>query len=183
MTRILTFLAIALMLAAVPAIAAKKQAVDAKSEQQKQLEEANAAALADAGVKADDYKQPVCVVTGEIKTMERVEVAPWANGAPTTLTVTEVRILLKPENRRPRNDGVAAQDCPMPASGNMIYKLCSPTTVKAGDRIIGTEGLATGADSVLGCLFDVAVIPKGVPAPEKQPLPAPAPMPEPQEAP
>lgn len=106
-----------------------------------------------------DHRRPVCVVTGKVTGMQAIEKTPWADETPSTLTVTEVHMALKVDKRRPQRNTTAASDCSLPDNGTGLYKLCSPTQVKLGDTIMGTEGLATGSESALGCLFDVVVIP------------------------
>ena len=107
----------------------------------------------------DDYRQPVCAIIGRVNQVQSVEKAPWNDGTPSTLTVTEIRISLAIETRRPLRAGADDPEDTIPADGSDLYKLCSPRPVKAVDRILGVEGLATGTDSQLGCLFDVAVLP------------------------
>lgn len=114
-----------------------------------------AAELEAAGVDAKNYQQPVCIVTGVVKQVQTIEKSPLRDGTPSTLTMTEVRLVLDVEKRTPQ-DGHAASACPLPAGHGMTYKLCSPVKPKVGDRIVGTEGMATGSDAALGCLFDVA---------------------------
>ncbi len=106
-----------------------------------------------------DHRQVVCVITGKVTGMQAVEKTPWSDGTPSTITITEVHLSVATDSRKPQRAGVAAADCPMPDNGGQVYKLCSPTQVKLGDRIVGTEGLATGSESALGCLFDVIVVP------------------------
>ena len=120
---------------------------------------------------AANYQQPVCVVSGKINDVQTVELSPWDDGTPTTLTTTEVRVSLTVESRAPQRNATVKADCSMPATGSMVYKLCSPTQLAKGMRIKGVEGLATGSNELLGCLFDVAILPKD----QVQPVPQPAP--------
>lgn len=107
---------------------------------------------------AVNYQQPVCVVTGTVQSVQMIEKTPWDDGTPTTLTTTEIRIALALEARTMQRGTQGSSDCSLSADKPaVLYKLCSPTMVKKGDRIRGVEGLATGSDQSLGCLFDVAV--------------------------
>lgn len=107
---------------------------------------------------AKEYQKPACVVTGTVKAVTTVEKSPWDDGTPTTLTTTEIQVTLDLASRTVQRATQDAADCTMPAENTtVIYKLCSPTMVKAGNRVKGVEGLATGSDQSLGCLFDVAV--------------------------
>ena len=107
---------------------------------------------------AVNYQQSVCVISGTVQAVQLLEKSPWDDGTPTTLTTTEIRIAVALDTRSMQRGTQGSTDCSLPADKSpVLYKLCSPTTVKKGDRIKGVEGLATGTDQSLGCLFDVAV--------------------------
>lgn len=107
---------------------------------------------------AVNYQQPVCVISGTVQSVQTIERSPWNDDTPTTLTTTEIRIAVTLEGRSMQRGTPGSTDCALPADkAPVLYKLCSPTLVKKGDRIKGVEGLATGTDQSLGCLFDVAV--------------------------
>lgn len=151
------FLLLALLLLPLPAAAQDKApaAQEKTAPQDKPPAQNTAAELEAAGVDAKNYQQPVCIVTGIVKQVQTIEKSPLRDGTPSTLTMTEVRLVLDVENRAPQ-DGPDASACPLPPGHGMTYKLCSPVKPKVGDRIVGTEGMATGSDAALGCLFDVA---------------------------
>lgn len=107
---------------------------------------------------AVNYQQPVCVISGTVQAVQMLEKSPWNDDTPTTLTTTEIRIAVALDTRSMQRGTQGSTDCTLPADKTpVLYKLCSPTQVKKGDRIKGVEGLATGTDQSLGCLFDVAV--------------------------
>lgn len=107
---------------------------------------------------AVNYQQSVCVISGTVQSVQTIEKSPWNDDTPTTLTTTEIRIAVALEGRSMQRGTQGSTDCTLPADQSpVLYKLCSPTLVKKGDRIKGVEGLATGTDQSLGCLFDVAV--------------------------
>ena len=94
-----------------------------------------------------------CAVTGRVVKVEAVQKSPWNDGTPTTLTTTEIRLHIDIESRE------GSKECtPYTDKTPRIYKQCSPTRVAVGDRIKGTEGLATGNAQAVACLFDVALI-------------------------
>lgn len=105
-----------------------------------------------------NYQQPVCVITGTVQSLQTIDKSPWDDGTPTTLTTTEVRIAVALKTRSMQRGTPGSTDCSLPTDASpVLYKLCSPTQVRKGDHIKGVEGLATGTDQSLGCLFDVAV--------------------------
>lgn len=107
---------------------------------------------------AVNYQQSVCVISGTVQAVQMLEKSPWDDGTPSTLTTTEIRIAVALDNRSMQRGTQGSTDCTLPADKTpVLYKLCSPTQLKKGDRIKGVEGLATGTDQSLGCLFDVAV--------------------------
>lgn len=103
----------------------------------------------------------VCEITGVVSKLENVERSPWSDGTPTTLSAFEVDIIVTVKDRKPHyRNAPATSVCHKAAKGEArIYKLCSTTVPKAGDRIHATEGLQTGSHRSTGCLFDVVVIP------------------------
>lgn len=103
----------------------------------------------------------VCEITGVVAKLENVERSPWSDGTPTTLSAFEVDIAVTVKDRKPHYKNAPANSvCHRAAKGETrIYKLCSTTVPKAGDRIHATEGLQTGSRRSTGCLFDVVVIP------------------------
>lgn len=119
-----------------------------------------------AHTQTSDYHQPVCIIAGTVTAIQTIERSPWNDGTPTTLTTTEIRVSVALDSRTVQRNVANTAQCDMPADQKPVtYKLCSPTLVKQGDRIKGVEGLATGSDLLLGCLFDVAI--------DKAPTPAP----------
>ncbi len=113
---------------------------------------------AEAAMPAVNYQQPVCVISGTVQSLQTIEKSPWNDNTPSTLTTTEIRITVELDARTMQRGTPGSTDCSLPAdNAPVVYKLCSPTPVSKGDRIKGVEGLATGTDQSLGCLFDVAV--------------------------
>lgn len=104
----------------------------------------------------------VCEITGQIATLRHVVRSPWKNGAPSTLAIREINIAVVIDTRFPHVENIGVETCRTDAAkGKRItYKLCSPTRVKAGDIIRGTEGIAVVDSYGVGCLFDVAILPK-----------------------
>lgn len=103
----------------------------------------------------------VCEITGVVSKLENVERSPWSDGTPTTLSAYEIDIAVTVKDRKPHyKDAPADSICHKTAKGEVkVYKLCSKTVPKAGDRIHATEGLQTGSRRATGCLFDIVVIP------------------------
>ena len=103
----------------------------------------------------------VCEITGVVSKLENVERSPWSDGTPTTMSAFEVDVIVTVKDRKPHYRNAPADSiCHRAAKGEMrIYKLCSTTVPKAGDRIHATEGLQTGGRRSTGCLFDIVVIP------------------------
>ncbi len=115
-----------------------------------------------AAVPAPEKVSEVCDITGIVSKMQVVNRSPWTDGTPTTQTTLETHIAVTIDGRKPhRNGAPAAHPCnqQMPQNAVMVYKLCSTTPVQEGDRIIGTEGLDTGSEKVVGCLLDLIVLP------------------------
>lgn len=104
----------------------------------------------------------VCEVTGTVAKMELVQRSPWTDSAPTTVTTQELLIWVLVEGRNPRNP-VAPKTSPCYQAGKnevRTYKVCAPTQVRPGMKIHGTEGTETGSNLAVGCLFDIAILPK-----------------------
>lgn len=104
------------------------------------------------------YQQPVCVISGIVQSVQVLEKSPWNDGTPTTLTATEIHIAVALQSRSMQRGTSGSGNCNLPLDQSpVLYKLCSPTQIKKGDHIKGVEGMATGTNQSLGCLFDVAV--------------------------
>lgn len=101
-----------------------------------------------------------CEIVGHVGLVQAVQKSPWRDNTPSPLSVTEVQVVLLLEQRKPRN-AAAAGGCDLPKKyAKAVYKLCSPTRVKKGDRIRATEGsYAIDPGAATSCLFDVAVLP------------------------
>lgn len=111
---------------------------------------------------SEQFEEPrMCDIVGMVEKVSHVAKSPWSDGTPTTMTTTEVRISVFIADRKPHDKNAKADDpCHQEAKDEKrTYKLCSPTPVKRGDRIHGTEGTHTGAAGVVGCLFDLIVLP------------------------
>lgn len=105
-----------------------------------------------------EFPVPVCDITGHIQKLENVDSSPWS-GTPSRLTTQEVRVHVNIDSRTPHDSKSKPADCAKAAAAEpRLYKLCSNTKIKAGDRIQGTEGTLTGSAKV-GCLFDLVVLP------------------------
>jgi hypothetical protein len=98
-----------------------------------------------------------CGVTGTVLKAETVSKSPWADGTPSAISVAELRVTLAVEKRE-ADRRAPGSSCP-PAAKQVSYKICSPVTIKAGDRIRGTEGAPPLAAADAICLFDIAVLP------------------------
>lgn len=103
----------------------------------------------------------VCDVVGTIVRLNQVQRSPWTDGTPSTMMTVETHLSVHIDDRTPHDKDAAADDpCHKKIAGEKrTYKLCSPTPVKQGDRIHGTEGTQTGSAYVVGCLFDLVVLP------------------------
>jgi hypothetical protein len=98
-----------------------------------------------------------CDITGTVMSIEKIEKSAWQDGAPSAFSTVETRIAVRINQRTPHTAGNNAA-CPASlVTETKTYKLCSPTPVKAGSVIRATEGIDTGANSALGCLFDISV--------------------------
>lgn len=106
------------------------------------------------------WNNDVCEIIGTVDHLESVERSPWSDGAPSALSMIETDIWVTVNDRKPHSkNATAASLCNRGAKGETLaYKLCSPTAVKKGDRIHAIEGLRTGSNKAVGCLFDLAVI-------------------------
>lgn len=105
-----------------------------------------------------DYQAPVvCEIKGTVSGVRDVA----RPTVPSPFGVKETHILVTIQDRMPRYHPTAT-DAPCPHSKNAAetrtYKLCSPTAVKAGDSVRGTEGTHTGPATPVGCLFDLVVM-------------------------
>ena len=120
-----------------------------------------------AAVARADHPEPLqipetCDIRGLVANMETVQRSPWNDGAPSAFTVTEVHLSVVLEDRMPHDKGAKDTTCRITdaKTRKLVYKLCSPTTVKPGDRIQATEGNYVLNSFGIGCLFDVAVLPR-----------------------
>lgn len=117
----------------------------------------SAAGMSSAAESATQYAPPtVCEIRGTVSSLEHVNTA----NIPSAFSGSETHISVNIEQRAPRYHQ-AADKAPCPAltpEKLQTYKLCSPTRVKAGDKIHGTEGINTGPAASVGCLFDLIVL-------------------------
>ena len=106
--------------------------------------------------------QDVCEIVGAIAKMEIVQRSPWVDGTPSTMMIQELHAWVAIEHRAPRQaDAPKNSPCRKVGKAEVkTYKICSPAQVKPGDRILATEGTETGSALTIGCLFDIAILPK-----------------------
>jgi hypothetical protein len=107
------------------------------------------------------WNNDVCEIIGIVDHLESVERSPWSDGTPSTLSMFETDIWISVKDRKPHaKNATSTSICNRGAKTEALatYKLCSPAVVKKGDRIKAIEGLRTGSNKAVGCLFDVAVI-------------------------
>lgn len=101
----------------------------------------------------------VCEIRGTVAGLQSVS----TTEAPSPLATQETHIYVSISQRSARYRKVSSHNdpCTRRADAEMrTYKLCSPTRVKKGDIINGTEGTETGPSAPVGCLFDLVVISK-----------------------
>jgi hypothetical protein len=108
------------------------------------------------------WNNDVCEIIGVVDHLESVERSPWTDGTPSALSSFETDIWIsvkdrKPHAKHPSNSSICNRG--VKSESLAVYKLCSPTVVKKNDRIHAIEGLHTGSNKAIGCLFDVVVIP------------------------
>lgn len=101
---------------------------------------------------------PVCEIRGQVADLKLVNLA----DTPTSFAGTETHIYVSVLDRSPRYKKQAANDpCVRRQEKELrTYKLCSPTRVRKGDVINGTEATNTGPTAPIGCLFDLVVVSK-----------------------
>ncbi len=115
----------------------------------------------DSTAKSNKWNNDVCEIIGIVDHLESVERSPWSDGTPSTLSMFETDIWVSVKDRKPHaKNATSTSICNRGAKTEALatYKLCSPAIVKKGDRIKAIEGLRTGSNKAVGCLFDVAVI-------------------------
>jgi len=118
---------------------------------------ASATGMSRAAQSATQYAQPpVCEIRGTVSSLESVN----TSKVPSAFSGSETHISVNIETRAPRYQQTAdAAPCQNLTKAKLqTYKLCSPTRVKAGDKIHGTEGINTGPAASVGCLFDLIVL-------------------------
>lgn len=101
----------------------------------------------------------VCEIRGTVAGLQRVSTI----DVPSPLAGQETHISVSISKRSSRYKKFSSDNdpCDHQSSAEMrTYKLCSPTQVKKGDIIHGTEGTETGPSAPVGCLFDLVVISK-----------------------
>lgn len=96
---------------------------------------------------------PVCEIRGTVSDIQ-VKKSP----VPSPLIENETLISVDVEERKARYGDIAPCTGRKTAAETRTYKLCSPSVIETGDMIGGTEALATGPASPVGCLFDLVVI-------------------------
>jgi len=98
----------------------------------------------------------VCEIRGQVADLRQVT----PGDTPTALAGTETHIYVSVLDRTSRYKKQAENDPCFRREAKELrtYKLCSPTRVKKGDVINGTEGTNTGPSSPVGCLFDLVVL-------------------------
>lgn len=103
-----------------------------------------------------------CEIAGLITRVEQVSRSPWTDGTPSTMMTTETQIWVMIGTRTPHRKDIPADKTPCKKNAEKetrVYKLCSPTFVKRGQLIQGTEATDTGTNGqVVGCLFDIIPI-------------------------
>lgn len=101
---------------------------------------------------------PVCEIRGQVAGLKQVAIG----DTPTSFSGMETHISVSVLNRSARYKKNAAGDpCIRHQETELrTYKLCSPTRVKKGDVINGTEATYTGPTTPIGCLFDLVVVSK-----------------------
>jgi hypothetical protein len=105
--------------------------------------------------------EEICDIAGSVSGIRQVNKSPLADGSPTTMgVVQEVHVSIVLDERVPHDRSRDHALCGAAKGAQVTYKLCSPTQIRAGDRIRGTEGLMIVDPAGMGCLFDVAVLPK-----------------------
>jgi hypothetical protein len=124
-------------------------------------DEQDAAAPSKSAKAVHQLSNNVCEITGTVSKTEAVERSPWSDGTPSTLSNYETDIWVRVTDRRPHYKTATSDSaCNRAAKGEILtYKLCSPVTVRNGDRIHAIEGLATGSRHQASCLFDLVVLP------------------------
>jgi hypothetical protein len=113
---------------------------------------------------SDLFRMPdVCEITGLVASRHDVARSALPDGAPSLLAEPETDLAVVIGERMPHGKIADAATCHSDsAKGKKVtYKLCSPTPVQTGDMIHGTEGAAAMNAQGVGCLFDVAILPKG----------------------
>jgi hypothetical protein len=98
-----------------------------------------------------------CDIIATVMAIEKIEKSAWQDGAPSSFSTVETRITIRISGSAPHAADSKSACATTPAAETKTYKLCSPTPVKAGNIIRATEGMDTGANSALGCLFDISV--------------------------
>lgn len=101
----------------------------------------------------------VCEIRGTVAGLQNVS----TTEVPSPLATQETHIYVSILQRSARYRNLSSENdpCTRRAESEMrTYKLCSPTRVKKGDIINGTEGTETGPSAPVGCLFDLVVISK-----------------------
>lgn len=96
---------------------------------------------------------PVCEIRGTVSDI-RIKKAP----VPSPLVENETLISVDVQERKARYGDIAPCTQRAVAAETRTYKLCSQRDIETGDVIGGTEAVATGPASPVGCLFDLVVI-------------------------
>ncbi len=102
-----------------------------------------------------------CDVVGMVVNVKQVQQSPYRDGTPTRMATIETHIDIRIDDRKPHSekDDAAGQQCKKKnASEKRTYKVCSPTAVKAGDRISGTEASLVGSGRSISCIFDLVIV-------------------------
>ncbi len=105
---------------------------------------------------------PTCDVIGLIVSVKQVQQSPYRDGTPTRMATIETHIDLRIDDRKPHSekDDATGQTCKKrTATEKRTYKVCSPTRVKPGDRVAGTEASLIGSARTVACIFDLVVVP------------------------
>jgi hypothetical protein len=96
---------------------------------------------------------PVCEIRGTVSDIT-IKKAP----VPSVLIENETLISVNVQERKARYGDSAPCTRRTTAAEIRTYKLCSQRDLQTGDMIGGTEAVATGPASPVGCLFDLVVI-------------------------
>ena len=103
-----------------------------------------------------------CDIIGTVAETKKVIRTPFKDGAPSTMMIIETHVSVNVENREAHKKTPAnAEACgARPKNEITTYKLCSAEKPMTGDKILATEGGATGTSDAARCLFDLQIMPK-----------------------